>query len=88
MCHVVRYVFQYFLVRVTTLKAQTLPLSLNVLMLYGDMEQMAKLSVFIVALLAWIDSSREFIIKKNTKNASNFFEYFKNSFKNMYFKIN
>ena len=30
-----------------TLKAQTLPLSLNVLMLYGNMEQLAKLSVSI-----------------------------------------
>ena len=42
-------------VRVATLKAQTLSLSLNILMLYGNMKQMAKLSVFIFALLAWTD---------------------------------
>ena len=70
MCHVVRYVYQYLLVRVATLKAHILPLSLSVLMLYGNMEQMAKLSVFIFALLAWVDCSCEFIIK-NIKKPQN-----------------
>ena len=37
-CHVVLYVFQYLSIRVATFKAQTLPLSLNVLMLHGNME--------------------------------------------------
>lgn len=32
-------------------------------MLYGNIEQTAKLSVFIFALLAWTDRSHEFIIK-------------------------
>ena len=80
LCHVVRYVFQYLLVRVATLKAQTLPSSLNVLVLYGNLEQLAKLSMSIFALLAWTDCSREFIIK-NIKNASKFAEYFKCIFK-------
>ena len=66
-CHVVHSAFQYLSLRVSTLKAQTSPLSLNVLMLYGNMEQMPKLSVFIFALLAWADYTREFIIK-NIKN--------------------
>ena len=63
-CHVVHYVFQYLSVHVATLKAQTLSLSLNVLMLYCNMKQMAKLSMFIFALLTWADCSCEFIIKK------------------------
>ena len=41
-----------FSVCVATLKAQTLTLSLNVLMLYGNMEQLAKLSMSVFALLA------------------------------------
>ena len=45
-------------------------------MLYGNMEQMAKLNVFIFALLAWTDYSHEFIIKY-IKNASKFAKYFK-----------
>ena len=42
MCHVVGCVFQYLPVRVATLKAQTPPLSLNVLMLHDHIEQMTK----------------------------------------------
>jgi hypothetical protein len=61
---------------VARLRTSTLPLSLNVLMLYGNMEQLMKLRVPIVALLAWIDCSSEFIIK-NIKNTSKFVEYFK-----------
>ena len=80
MCHVVLYVFQYLLVRVATLKAQTLPLSLNVLMLCGNMEQLAKLMVSIFALLAWTDCSREFIIIIKHKKCLNFFDYFKMHF--------
>ena len=38
--------------------SETLPFSLNALMLYGNVEQMAKLSVFIFSLLAWTDRSR------------------------------
>ena len=63
-CHVVCYVFHYLSVCVATLKAHTQLLSLNVLMLYGNMEQMTKLSVFIFALLALTDCSHEFIILK------------------------
>ena len=45
-------------------------------MIYGNMEQMVKLSVFIYALLTWIDCSHEFIIKK-IKNTSKFAKYLK-----------
>ena len=66
-CHVVRYVFQYLSIRAATLQAQTLPLSLNVLILYGDMEQMVKLNVFMFVLLTWTDCSRESIFFKCLK---------------------
>ena len=36
-------------------------------MLYGNMEQLAKLSVSTFAVLPWIDYSRDFIIKNIKK---------------------
>ena len=62
------------------LKAQALPLSLNVLMLYGNMVQFAKLCVYIFVLLAWTKCNNEFIIKYII-NTSNFAEYSKINFK-------
>ena len=53
----------YWLVYVARLKASTLPLNLNVLMLYDNMEQLTKLCVFLSALLTWTDCSIEVIIK-------------------------
>ena len=58
------------------LGASALPLSLNVLILYDNMEQLTKLLVFIFALLAWTNYGSEFIIK-NIKNASKFAKYVK-----------
>ena len=48
------------------LRAHALPLSLNILMLYGNMQQLAKLHVSIFTLSAWTDCSSESIIKKCT----------------------
>ena len=53
-------------------------------MLYGNMQQMAKLSVFIFTLLAWIDYSREFIIKKHKKMPQNLPSIFKINLKEMH----
>lgn len=49
-------------VRVEGLRAHALPLSLNILMLYDNMEQLAKFCMSIYTLLAWFDCSSEFII--------------------------
>jgi hypothetical protein len=61
--------------RVTALRGHALPLSLNVLLLYGDMEQLAKLCISICALLAWSDCSSEYMIR-NIQNASKYGEFF------------
>jgi hypothetical protein len=58
------------------LRASALPLSLNVIMLYGNVEQLTKLHVSIFALLAWTNYGSEFIIK-NIKNALKFAKYLK-----------
>ena len=50
-------------------------------MLYGNMEQLAKLSMSIFALLAWINCSREFILK-NIKMPQIFLSIL-NAFKNV-----
>ena len=65
--NICRFVWQH-----SRLKA----ISLNVLMLYDNMKQLAKLSESIFALLTWTYHSRESVIKKH-KNTSNFAEYFK-----------
>ena len=49
-------------VLVARLRASALPLSLNVLMLYDNMEKMTKLHVSIFALFAWTNYSSEFTI--------------------------
>ena len=49
-------------------------------MLYGNTEQMTKLSVFTFALLAWTDCSRESITKKHKKRLK-IAEYSKMHFK-------
>jgi hypothetical protein len=53
--------------RVVGLRAQALPLSLNVLMLYGNMEQLAKLHMSIFTLLVSTEYSSELSIKKHKK---------------------
>ena len=54
--------------RVVGLRAQALPLSLNVLMLYGNMEQLAKLHMSIFTLLVSTEYSSELSIKKHKKH--------------------
>ena len=44
-----------FSVQGSELRTQALLLSLNALMLYGNMKQLAKLHVSTIALLVWID---------------------------------
>ena len=81
-CHVAHSVFWYSSIHVARLRAKTTSLSLNVLMLFSNMEQLAKLHMSIFILLTWIDCTSEFMIK-NIKNASKFVEYFKCIFLNM-----
>ena len=66
----------YLSVCVVGLKAQALSLSLNVPMLYDNMEQLTKLHMSIFDLLAWTNYSSKFIIT-NIKDASKFAKYFK-----------
>lgn len=61
------FIIQYLLVRVAKLKAQALPLNLNLLMLYDDMKQLMKLHVSIFAILTYNNCSSEFMIKKTSK---------------------
>ena len=60
------FVVRYSLVRVARLRVEALWLNLNILMLYGNMEQLTKLQLSILALLTCIGCSSEFIdLKKN-----------------------
>ena len=57
-------VLWYLSIRMAMLRAQESRLmSFNILMLYDNMEQLAKLHVSIFALLAWTNHSSEFIMK-------------------------
>ena len=62
-CRVPCSVFRYSSIRVVGLKVQALPLSSNILMLYGNMEQLTKLRMSIFALLVWTNRSSEFLFK-------------------------
>lgn len=71
----IRILAWYLSVCVVGLRAQALPLNLNILMLYDNMEQMKKLHMSIFDQLVWTNCSKKFVIE-NIIDASKFSEYF------------